>query len=89
MSLAPLVRQVVDLVDGRRDRIEAEPDLSWLTPFQRQVLLEVSRVPRGQVISYAEVARRQTSSCAILSVRAFGMYATVNSSKKQTARSSA
>jgi methylated-DNA-[protein]-cysteine S-methyltransferase len=57
-ALAPLVRQLTDLVEGRRERIEAEPDLSWLTPFQRNVLGEVARVPRGQVITYAEVARR-------------------------------
>ncbi|HEY8487407.1 MAG TPA: methylated-DNA--[protein]-cysteine S-methyltransferase [Limnochordales bacterium] len=33
-------------------------DLQGLTPFQRAVLQEVARIPRGQTLSYREVARR-------------------------------
>ncbi len=32
--------------------------LSALTPFEREVLAECSRIPKGETISYSELARR-------------------------------
>ncbi|MFA5930078.1 MAG: MGMT family protein [Candidatus Micrarchaeia archaeon] len=32
--------------------------LARLTPFQRAVLLECARIPKGRTITYAELARR-------------------------------
>ena len=32
--------------------------LAKLTPFQRSVLLECARIPRGQTVTYAQLARR-------------------------------
>jgi methylated-DNA-[protein]-cysteine S-methyltransferase len=56
--LAGVVRQVVEYVEGRRTRFDVALDLSFLTPFQQSVLQECARIPRGQVASYAEIARR-------------------------------
>lgn len=33
-------------------------DLSWGTPFDRSVWMELMRIPPGQTASYAEIARR-------------------------------
>lgn len=57
-ALAPLLSHVRDYLEGRCDTIAAQVDLSWLTPFQRAVLEETARIPRGQVLSYGEIARR-------------------------------
>jgi O-6-methylguanine DNA methyltransferase len=54
----PLVTQLCNYLAGKRTSFAIELDLSWMTPFRRQVLEECARVPRGQVITYAELARR-------------------------------
>jgi methylated-DNA-[protein]-cysteine S-methyltransferase len=56
--LAGVVRQVVEYVVCRRTAFELTLDLTFLTPFQQSVLLECARIPRGEVASYAEIARR-------------------------------
>jgi methylated-DNA-[protein]-cysteine S-methyltransferase len=56
--MAGVVRQVVEYVDGKRTKFEIKLDLSFLTAFQQTVLLECARIPRGEVASYAEIARR-------------------------------
>ncbi len=38
--------------------MELSVDLSSITPFQRSVLKETSNIPRGQVATYAEIAKR-------------------------------
>lgn len=54
----PLARQIADYIEGTRTSFDLDVDLSWVTPFRREVLLETARVPRGEVASYAEIARR-------------------------------
>jgi methylated-DNA-[protein]-cysteine S-methyltransferase len=56
--LAGVVQQVVEYVDGHRTTFDLELDLSFMTPFQQAVLHECARIPRGEVASYAEIARR-------------------------------
>ena len=56
--VAPLAKQLQSYLAGRRKDWDVELDLSWVTPFRRDVLLETYRVPRGQVASYADIARR-------------------------------
>lgn len=57
--VAKLVRQLCDYLDGRRAGFDLDIDLSWMTPgFRLEVLLETARVPRGDVASYADIARR-------------------------------
>lgn len=42
---------------GRRWRFDLPIDLSSLTPFQREVLAVTSRIPKGKVWSYRQVAQ--------------------------------
>ena len=51
-------KQIRDYLAGKRLDIDVQLDLSWVTPFRRDVLLECARIPRGQVATYAELARR-------------------------------
>ena len=51
-------RQVAEYVAGRRAAFDLPVDLSHVTAFQRQVLLAAGRIPRGQVRTYAELARQ-------------------------------
>lgn len=56
--VAAVKEQVRSYLLGRRDRWELNVDLSAAPPFQRRVLEEIRKVPRGQVSTYAEIARR-------------------------------
>ncbi|MCC6189425.1 MAG: methylated-DNA--[protein]-cysteine S-methyltransferase [Anaerolineales bacterium] len=50
-------RQVAEYVAGKRAGFDVPVDLSHVSAFQRQVLLAASQIPRGQVRTYAELAR--------------------------------
>jgi methylated-DNA-[protein]-cysteine S-methyltransferase len=49
-------RQLSGYFDGRRRQFELPLDLSRLRPFQRRVLLALTQVPFGEVVSYGELA---------------------------------
>jgi methylated-DNA-[protein]-cysteine S-methyltransferase len=51
-------KQLHDYLDGKRTAFDVEIDLSWVTPFRRDVLLACAAVPRGHVASYADLARQ-------------------------------
>jgi methylated-DNA-[protein]-cysteine S-methyltransferase len=51
-------RQVADYLAGRRTRFDLPLDLSASTDFQRAVLRAACQIPRGQVATYTDVARR-------------------------------
>lgn len=53
---ATVARRVVAAIEGRRPLPE-HVDLSTVTPFQRAVLETALRIPRGEVRSYAWIAR--------------------------------
>jgi methylated-DNA-[protein]-cysteine S-methyltransferase len=57
-AVAPIARHLRDYLSGKRKDLDIAFDVSWVPGFRRQVLLEVARVPRGAVASYAEIARR-------------------------------
>lgn len=57
-ALAPVLAQIREYLEGRRRAIDAEVELSRLTPFSRAVLEETRNVPAGSVASYADIARR-------------------------------
>jgi methylated-DNA-[protein]-cysteine S-methyltransferase len=57
-NVARVAKQLREYLAGTRDRFDVQIDLSWVTPFRRAVLEECARIPRGQVASYAELARR-------------------------------
>lgn len=67
-KVRPLARQVQDYLEGKRTRFDVELDLSHVTPFRRNVLLECARIPRGQVATYADLARRVGSPLAYRAV---------------------
>ena len=56
-EVRPLAKQLVDYLEGKRTKFDVELDLSHVTPFRRAVLQECARIPRGQVSTYAELAR--------------------------------
>jgi methylated-DNA-[protein]-cysteine S-methyltransferase len=49
-------RQLDEYFRGQRQRFELPLDLSRLRPFQRGVLLALTQVPYGEVVSYGELA---------------------------------
>lgn len=53
---ANVARRVVAAIEGRRP-LPSQVDLSTVTPFQRAVLQAALRIPRGEVRSYAWIAR--------------------------------
>lgn len=55
-------------LSGESSRLELDVDLSGITPFQRRVLEETRKVPRGQVSTYAEIARRIGNPKAVRAV---------------------
>lgn len=60
--------QVRQYLEGRRNRFSIPVDLTDLTEFQKQVLMEAARIPRGQVATYSAIARslgRPKSSRAV------------------------
>ena len=63
-----LMRQVRDYLAGKRTAFDVDLELSWVTPFRREVLLACFAVPRGQVATYADLARRVGSPNAARAV---------------------
>jgi methylated-DNA-[protein]-cysteine S-methyltransferase len=53
-----ITEQIKDYLNGKRTDFEIPLDLSSLTNFQRQVLLATLQIPRGQIVTYGEIARR-------------------------------
>ena len=55
--LAKVLRQVIDLMEGRRESLDIELDARG-TAFQHKVWRALREIPRGKTASYAEIARR-------------------------------
>lgn len=51
-------KELTEYFSGRRIRFTIPLDLDGVTPFQRKVYREMSRIPFGEVRSYCWVARR-------------------------------
>jgi methylated-DNA-[protein]-cysteine S-methyltransferase len=51
-------RQLSEYLEAKRSSFDLQVDLSSLTAFQREVLMAVSEVPPGEVITYQELAQR-------------------------------
>jgi len=56
--LAEIGGQLRDYLAGRRTSFDLPLDLQALPEFQRRVLLAALKIPRGQVATYGEIARR-------------------------------
>jgi methylated-DNA-[protein]-cysteine S-methyltransferase len=61
-------RQVEEYLQGERPAFELPVDLRGLPAFQQRVLQATLEVPRGQVCTYAEIARRVGSPKAARAV---------------------
>jgi O-6-methylguanine DNA methyltransferase len=57
-KVASVVEQLREYFDGERSTFKLPLDLVNLTEFQRQVLLVTLKIPRGQITTYGEMARR-------------------------------
>ena len=62
-----LARRVLAAIAGRRQVVDAQ-ELAQLTPFQRAVLAKTQRIPRGEVRSYAWIAREVGQPKAVRAV---------------------
>ena len=51
-------KDVLAYLKRQRKDFDLEIDLSGITAFQRKVLAETSKIPRGQISTYAEIAKR-------------------------------
>lgn len=51
-----LAEQIIAYIEGRGSRPEVELDLSGFTEFQKKVIVTVQSIPRGQTLTYGEVA---------------------------------
>jgi AraC family transcriptional regulator, regulatory protein of adaptative response / methylated-DNA-[protein]-cysteine methyltransferase len=63
-AVAPVLRQVNELIAGRRSNLDVPLDLHG-TAFQQRVWRALCQVPRGQTWSYSELARRAGSPRAV------------------------
>ncbi len=57
-KLEEATQQVGEYLRGERGTFQLPVDLSSMTPFQQTVLNEVSKVPRGEVVTYGDLAKR-------------------------------
>lgn len=55
---ASAIRQMREYLAGKRAAFDLPLDLSQMTEFRRCVLMAALKIPRGQVATYAEIARR-------------------------------
>ena len=62
-----LARRVLAAIAGKRQPV-ADDELAQLTPFQRAVLAATRRIPRGEVRSYAWIAREVGEPKAVRAV---------------------
>ena len=54
---ADAMRQVREYLDGKRTKFDLLLDMTTMTDFQRQVLSAALKIPRGQWLTYGEVAK--------------------------------
>jgi methylated-DNA-[protein]-cysteine S-methyltransferase len=57
-AIAPVVKQLSEYFQGRRNTFDVPVDFSGLSPFARDVLQATARVPFGGVATYSEIAKR-------------------------------
>jgi AraC family transcriptional regulator of adaptative response/methylated-DNA-[protein]-cysteine methyltransferase len=63
-AVAPVLRQLNELIEGQRSKLDVPLDLHG-TPFQQRVWRAMCKLPRGQTWSYSELARRAGSPRAV------------------------
>ncbi len=58
LEIKDTLKKVSDYLAGKSKTMDIKTDLRGATPFQRFVLQAAQEVPRGQVATYAEIARK-------------------------------
>jgi len=56
--IAPVRKAIERYLEGREQRLDLPLDLAFGTPFQRRVWEAARGIPYGQVVSYADLAKR-------------------------------
>jgi O-6-methylguanine DNA methyltransferase len=64
----PILTQVGDYLNGNRHNFDLSLDLAHISEFQRKVLMATRQVPYGQVVTYADIARKIGKSQAARAV---------------------
>jgi O-6-methylguanine DNA methyltransferase len=64
----PILTQVNDYLNGNRHIFDLSLDLAHISEFQRKVLMATRQVPYGQVVTYADIARKIGKSQAARAV---------------------
>ncbi len=57
-AIQPVVDQLTEYFQGRRNSFDVPVDFSHLTPFARNVLQATAAIPSGGVATYADIARQ-------------------------------
>ncbi len=60
--------RITEYLTGRQTTLPLPFDIHHLTPFQQQVLLAALQIPRGQVYTYADIARKIGNPKAVRAV---------------------
>ena len=67
-ELIQIENQVRAYLNGERQTFDIPVDISQLTDFQRQVLFATRQVPRGQIATYMDIARKIGNPKAVRAV---------------------
>jgi O-6-methylguanine DNA methyltransferase len=67
-KLAEISAQLSDYLTNKRTQLSLPFDISSLTPFQQQVLHAALQIPRGQVTTYTDIARKIGNPKAVRAV---------------------
>jgi methylated-DNA-[protein]-cysteine S-methyltransferase len=57
-EVASALKQLTEYLSGKRKTFDLPIDYSVLTDFQKKVLTTALKIPRGQVLTYGDVARK-------------------------------
>lgn len=57
-EVASALKQLTEYLSGKRKTFDLPIDYSVLTDFQKKVLATALKIPRGQVLTYGDVARK-------------------------------
>jgi O-6-methylguanine DNA methyltransferase len=66
--LEPMKQQVLGYLHGEIEALTLSVDLGGLTDFQKQVLQAACEIPRGTLVSYADIARKIENPRAVRAV---------------------
>jgi O-6-methylguanine DNA methyltransferase len=67
-KLTQYALRITEYLTGRQTTLSLPFDIHHLTPFQQQVLLAALQIPRGQVYTYADIARKIGNPKAVRAV---------------------